>query len=144
MSSFEQLRRARSPLHKKMQSFLEENSPLPLVLEHRFSQIGRIADAFIESKKLIIEIQTSPIRPTEALQRIEDYGSLGCSIRWLLYKPLFQSSLTSRLLIEHEALLFSYHTAPLFHFEDFDNQPIPLATLFTPPGRIRHLLSHLL
>ncbi|MFZ4773545.1 MAG: competence protein CoiA family protein [Chlamydiia bacterium] len=139
----EKLRRAPSSLHKDMQRFLQNRySGIDLSLERRFPTIKRTADVVIESKKLIIEIQTSMIKTTEALKRIEDYGKLGYTIRWLLHETPFQkSSFINRLFIRQEALLFTFHTAELFTFKDFDGNEVSLEALVTPPSRLKRFLS---
>lgn len=58
--------------------------PGDIQLEKPFSQINRIADAFLEKEKIVFEIQCSPITEKEVEMRIRDYGTLGYKVIWLL------------------------------------------------------------
>lgn len=60
-----------------------------IILEKPFLSIGRVADACLERWKLIFEIQCSPILRKETEARIQDYGSLGYTVVWLLDDRLF-------------------------------------------------------
>lgn len=55
------------------------------ILERRFEEIGRIADVAWEEKKLIFEIQCSPISLEEVQGRNRDYASIGYSVVWILH-----------------------------------------------------------
>lgn len=59
------------------------------VMERRFNSIRRIADIVWESKKIIFEIQCSPICEEEVEAREQDYRSLGYAIVWLLKEGVF-------------------------------------------------------
>jgi len=59
------------------------------LLEKRFPQINRIADAVWESKKIIFEVQCSPITSEEVSQRIQDYQSIGYQVVWILHDREF-------------------------------------------------------
>ncbi len=59
------------------------------ILEMRFESVGRIADLFWEEKKLIFEVQCSPITQQEIEERNRDYESLGYSVIWILYDKTF-------------------------------------------------------
>ncbi len=54
-------------------------------LERRFNEIDRIADVCWESKKIIFEVQCSPISPEEIQERNADYGKLGYQVVWILH-----------------------------------------------------------
>lgn len=58
-------------------------------LEKHFPSIERIADAVWEAKKIIFEIQCSPISAEEVLQRNSDYGTLGYQVIWILHENQF-------------------------------------------------------
>lgn len=55
-----------------------------LQLEKPFLQIDRVGDACLKKKKIVFEIQCSPISESEARARIHDYRSLGYEVIWLL------------------------------------------------------------
>lgn len=59
------------------------------ILEHRFSQISRIADVVWLSKKIIFEVQCSPISLEEIQNRNKDYASLGYQVVWILHEKRF-------------------------------------------------------
>lgn len=59
------------------------------VLERRFSQIQRVADICIESRKWIFEIQCSPISLNELVKRSHQYQSMGYTIFWILHEKSF-------------------------------------------------------
>lgn len=73
--------RAKSALHRNLQESLHKR--LGCFVEHRFPSIGRIADLYSEEKRLVIEIQTSPITADELLARTRDYRGLGLHIIWI-------------------------------------------------------------
>lgn len=58
-------------------------------MERSFPEIHRIADVVWEPKKIIFEIQCSPITRGEVLQRNKDYGSLGYTVVWILHDKQF-------------------------------------------------------
>lgn len=58
-------------------------------LEYRFPSINRIADAAWLSRKIVFEIQCSPISLEEVQQRNADYASLGFQVVWILHDSRF-------------------------------------------------------
>jgi competence protein CoiA len=60
-----------------------------LTLEKPFPSIGRIADAVWEDKKIIFEVQCSPISLQEAEERTADYCLAGYTTIWLLHDRKF-------------------------------------------------------
>lgn len=58
-------------------------------LEKRFPEISRIADVVWEAKKLIFEIQCSPITSIEVYERNRDYKSMGYEVVWILHDKRF-------------------------------------------------------
>ena len=58
-------------------------------IEKPFKKILRIADLCWEEKKLIFEIQCSPIDPGQATQRTKDYAREGYELIWLLDDRLY-------------------------------------------------------
>lgn len=58
-------------------------------LEKPFPKIQRIADVVWENKKIVFEIQCSPISEIEAKERTTEYRSLGYEVVWILDDRLF-------------------------------------------------------
>jgi competence protein CoiA len=72
--------------HIQAQSHLKNILPQgECVLEHRFPRINRIADVVWLPKKLVFEIQCSPITPSEILARNRDYLTEGFEVIWVLH-----------------------------------------------------------
>jgi len=77
--------------HIQVQCLVQRTLPEDAcVLEKRFPEINRIADAFWESEKLVFEIQCSPISAAEVKQRNQDYGKLGLSVVWIFHERQFK------------------------------------------------------
>ncbi len=76
----------KSIAHQAIQFHLKKHIP-PLELEKTFQK--RRADAVWEEKKIIFEIQLSPLLLQEALSRIQDYSCLGYQVVWILHDRLF-------------------------------------------------------
>lgn len=64
-------------------------------VEARFPTIARIADVAWHEKKIIFEIQCSPISLQEAKARCIDYDSVGYQVIWVLHDKLFNQSTLS-------------------------------------------------
>jgi competence protein CoiA len=80
--------------HKKSEEHLQLQCDLKArigqaSMERRFPEINRIADVAWESRKIVFEIQCSPISWEEAHRRCEDYRSLGWEILWILSDKRF-------------------------------------------------------
>lgn len=73
------------------------------VEEMRFTAIGRVADVAWPEKKLIFEVQCSPISAQEVQERNSDYASCGWDVVWVLYDKTFNQKRVS----EAEKLLFA-------------------------------------
>lgn len=58
-------------------------------LEVRFQEINRIADVVWYPKKLIFEVQCSPITALEVSERNRDYAKLGYQVIWLFHDARF-------------------------------------------------------
>jgi competence protein CoiA len=69
-----------------IQSILPEGECL---LEHPFPPIKRIADAAWITKKIIFEVQCSPISWEELQKRNRDYASQGYQVVWILHQSRF-------------------------------------------------------
>jgi len=73
-------------LHLQLQSYFLQELPVgDSRLEHSFPAIRRIADVAWISKKLVFEIQCSPIPSQEVLARNRDYQQLGWKVVWILH-----------------------------------------------------------
>ena len=81
---------AKSILHIQIQQHLKSLFPMgECILEHRFPSIGRIADIMLATRKIVIEIQCSPISYHEISSRSADYNSMGYDIVWILHDKTF-------------------------------------------------------
>jgi competence protein CoiA len=61
-------------------------------LEYRFPTIQRIADVAWFSKKIVFEIQYSPISAEEVAARTHDYTQIGWHIVWILHDHLYNKN----------------------------------------------------
>lgn len=76
--------------HLQTQRYLQSILPTEdCQLEYPFPRIKRIADVVWFSKKIIFEVQCSPISPQEVQERIEDYASAGYQVVWILHDQRF-------------------------------------------------------
>lgn len=75
----------KSRAHLEVQLFIERALQGEVLLEHRFPSINRIADVAWPAKKLIFEVQCSPLTKDECTARIKDYASLGYQVVWILH-----------------------------------------------------------
>lgn len=80
----------KSAVHLHIQLILQKMFTSETIhLEHRFPEIGRIADVVWMNQKLIIEIQVSPISAEEVAARNRDYNSIGYQVIWILHDRQF-------------------------------------------------------
>lgn len=80
----------KSMRHLQVQWVIQESLPEgEAVLEKQFPEINRIADVCWEEKRIIFEVQCSPISREELLARNRDYGELGYSVVWILHDQRF-------------------------------------------------------
>lgn len=114
----------RSLLHQEIQDFIQQQFPdAELELESFFPQIGRRADIVWPDRRLIFEVQCSPISRWEIAGRMEDYGRLGYEVIWVLLADRY----FRRHLTEVEQVLFH---APYFFITK-------KAFCFTTPGPVK-------
>jgi competence protein CoiA len=79
--------------HLQVQLFFQEQlTPHECQLEKRFTEINRIADVVWLPKKIIFEVQCSPILKEEIVQRNRDYENLGYTVIWVLHEKRFNKS----------------------------------------------------
>lgn len=71
--------------HLQIQLHLFDILSSPVTLERRFPSINRIADVVWEDKKLIFEVQCSPITTQEIQARQADYAREGYQVIWILH-----------------------------------------------------------
>lgn len=77
-------------IHLHLQMHLHRHLPAgDCQLEYRMPAIGRIADVVWLSKKIVFEIQYSPISAEEVRQRNLDYQALGWTVVWILHDRRF-------------------------------------------------------
>lgn len=77
---------SKSMQHLQVQFYLQSLLPKKeCTLEHRFPDIGRIADVLWETQKIIFEIQCSPISSAEVLARNADYAKKGYQVIWIFH-----------------------------------------------------------
>ena len=72
-----------------------------LVIEERFPDIGRVADAVWHDQRLVFEVQCSAITAEELQQRNSDYGGAGYAVIWIFH----ESRYNKRRLSEAEEAL---------------------------------------
>ena len=75
-------------IHLRLQRYIHYLFP-GSIMERPFPEVGRIADVADETRKVIFEIQYSPISLEEAKQRCADYEGLGYQIIWILHDHTF-------------------------------------------------------
>lgn len=80
----------KSLTHLQIQLHLQQLLPSnESSLERPFPKIGRIGDVVWETRKIVFEIQCSPITLKEAQERCRDYRAAGFEIVWVLHKNRF-------------------------------------------------------
>ncbi|MBM3195512.1 MAG: hypothetical protein FJZ62_02030 [Chlamydiae bacterium] len=128
------LRLAKSPLHRKIQFFLQKSyGGDDLYLEKKFPSVRRTADLVLMGQKKIIEVQTSLIGIKEMMERERDYRSLGFEVTWLLYDKVFFCDplpLVTRFFFAKRAFIFSFHDERLFQFQDLDHRNVSVDDFF--------------
>ena len=97
----------KSLIHLQIQYALQKMlSPEQILLEHRFPQIGRVADVVWPAQKLVFEVQISPISAPEVLARNRDYSKEGYQVVWILHDRRFNRP---RITGAERALRYSPH-----------------------------------
>ncbi len=73
-------------VHYRLQWYFLDSLPTEdCKIEHPFPSVGRIADVAWFSKKIVFEIQYSPISAEEVFSRNRDYRQEGWEIVWILH-----------------------------------------------------------
>ncbi len=95
--------------HQAIQKAIKTALP-QVILEKSFPEIHRIADVVYPPKKIIYEIQYSPISLKEVQKRNRDYAALGYTVIWILHDHHFnKKNLSSAELYLRKNL--SYYTS---------------------------------
>ncbi|NGX60711.1 MAG: hypothetical protein K940chlam9_00178 [Chlamydiae bacterium] len=80
----------KSLIHLHTQYLIQKNLfPDPVFLEKPFPEIRRIADVAWPAKKIVFEIQYSPISAEEVRSRNLDYQKVGYQVVWILHDSRF-------------------------------------------------------
>lgn len=80
---------AKSQEHLAVQLILEQTIGSACRQEAFCKEIGRVADLLWEDKKIVFEVQCSPISSEEIEARIHDYRSIGYEVVWILHDRTF-------------------------------------------------------
>jgi competence protein CoiA len=82
--------RLKDGLHESVQKWLVEVlGESACTQECHFPSISRVADVAYHPKKVVFEVQVSPMRPEEALARTRDYWGIGWHVVWILHAQTF-------------------------------------------------------
>ena len=82
--------RLKDGLHESVQQWLvEQLGEGSCSQECHFPSISRVADVAYHPKKVVFEVQVSPMRPEEAVARTLDYWSVGWHVIWILHAQTF-------------------------------------------------------
>lgn len=79
-------------VHIQLQLHLQSLLGEDCLLEHQMPEINRIADVAWPAKKVVFEIQFSPISAQEVRERNRDYQKLGWTVVWILHDRRFNQS----------------------------------------------------
>jgi competence protein CoiA len=80
----------KSQIHLHIQYRLQRLlAPHPVLIEHHFPQIKRIADVVWPLQKIVFEVQVSPITAQEVWERNVDYQKVGYRVVWILHHGHF-------------------------------------------------------
>ena len=93
-------------------------------LEVKFGPINRIADVVWEPKKIIFEVQCSPISAEEVNARNRDYKGMGYEVIWLLHDSQFNRQRVSaaEMSLRHSCHYFTNMNAEGagYFYDQFD------------------------
>ena len=80
--------------HKVIQKTLADFLP-GSIIEYPFPSIRRIADVVFFPKKIIFEVQCSPISVEAVQKRNRDYSSLGFTVIWILHDRIYNQKIAT-------------------------------------------------
>jgi competence protein CoiA len=142
-------------IHLQLQSyFLQHLTENDCRLEFHFPSIQRIADVAWLSKKLIFEIQCSPISAEEVLARNRAYAQEGWSVVWILHDQRYnQKRLTAAEIALRSSTYFYTNMNQVgagFIYDQFDichkgirqNRLPPLSIDFKEPFACEAFRNH--
>ena len=107
----------KSIAHNQIQYYLKKQIP-EIELEKTVG--NRRADALWERKKIVFEIQVSPISYEQALLRSKDYASYGYQIVWILHDKEFNRSKASRAERFLRNSYTTYYTTGALFYDQID------------------------
>jgi hypothetical protein len=88
--------RLKNGIHQAVQSWvLCALGQSACTCECHFPSIFRVADIAYHPQKIVFEVQVSPIKPEEAMQRTLDYWGIGWHVIWLLHAATYGKSAAS-------------------------------------------------
>jgi competence CoiA-like predicted nuclease len=130
----------KSLAHQQIQHHLKSLIP-SLELEKRLG--NRIADAAWEQRKIVFEVQYSPISLEEAKDRTKAYKSLGYTVVWLLHDREFNQPKPSPGEIYLRKRAISYFTDGHQFYDQYGSfrTPIDLTLPLRKKSQIRHRLK---
>lgn len=140
----------KSLAHLRIQLHLKSLIP-EVQLEKIYPAIQRIADVAWESRKIVFEIQCSPISIQEVLQRMADYTSAGLQVVWVLSDRQFNKKklTTSEQFLRsipcyyfHNTLIYDQFDVVYQSYRLFKGPPLPV-DLTDPLPIIPHLTKQL-
>lgn len=79
----------KSSAHIRLQQLIQKSCGGNCEQEFHFKEINRIADVIWPEKRIIFEVQCSPITADEVKKRIADYASVGFAVIWILHDQEF-------------------------------------------------------
>lgn len=100
-----------------------------LKMEQRMPSIGRIADLVWEEKRLVFEVQCSPMSLAEAKKRTSDYALIGYDVIWLLDNRRFgrrRQTKSERWLRANGAKYFVLSNSIFYLYDSLDSFVGPL------------------
>jgi len=127
----------KSLAHQQIQHHLKSLIP-SLELEKRLG--NRIADAAWEERKIIFEVQYSPITLEEARDRTKAYKNLGYTVVWLLHDREFNRPKASpgEIYLRKKAISFFTDGHQFYNQYDGFRTPVDL----TLPLRKKYQIGH--
>lgn len=147
----------KSMTHLQVQYWVQKTLPSgECQLEVRFSEINRIADVVWFPKKIIFEIQCSPITAEEVKERNKNYHTLGYQVVWILHDKRYNQwrfSAAEKYLRAHphyftnidsngEGYVYDQYDLEKEGFRSFVSRSFPIS-LDTPKVPVISSLSHL-
>ncbi len=135
-------------LHREAQRLLLQRLPPgEASLEQIFPEVQRIADLFWRPRRIVFEVQCSPIALQEAKRRQEDYARCGCHLVWILAPGLFFTrtpSPTERWMEQQLRYFFTITKGEIFIYDQLCQMTRRRRLILSRPLRIDPLSPGLL